>query len=134
MKFALPLPAGFATLVLALAGALSFPAAPPAAAPEAHSPAPPAEEFFIVSSVNSDKGTMVVKRPTETTLTILVSSKTRCRGEKGEAIRFTDLRAGDTVFIASEPDPSGHPAASSIRRGPMTLEELRRRYLRPLAP
>ncbi len=119
--------------ILVLAGLLSFPPARPAVAAETRSPAPPAEEFFIVSSINSDKGTMVVKRPTETTLTILVTPKTRCRGEKGEAIRFTDLRAGDTVFIASEPDASGHPTASSIRRGPMTLEELRRRYLRPLA-
>jgi hypothetical protein len=114
-----------------LAGVLALPAAPSALAAETRSPAPPAEEFFIVSSVNADKGTMVVKRPTETTLTILVTPKTRCRGEKGESLRFTDLRAGDTVFIASEPDPSGHPVASSIRRGPMTLEELRRRYLRP---
>ncbi len=123
------LPPGLAIFVLA--GVLSLPAARPAAAAETRSPAPSAEEFFIVSSVNADKGTMVVKRPTETTLTIQVTPKTRCRGEKGEAIRFTDLRAGDTVFIASEPDLSGHPAASSIRRGPMTLEELRRRYLRP---
>lgn len=127
MKFTLPLPAGLATV--ALAGILS--PARPAVAAEVRSPAPTAEEFFIVSSVNADKGTMVVKKPTETTLTILVTAKTRCRGEKGETIRFTDLRAGDTVFIASESDPSGHPAASSIRRGPMTLEELRRRYLRP---
>jgi hypothetical protein len=117
--------------ILLLAGLLSFPAAVRvAAAGKTRSPAPPADEFFIVSSVNVDKGTMVVKRPTETTLTILVTPKTRLVGEKGEAIRFTDLRAGDTVFIASEPDPSGHPGASSIRRGPMTLEELRRRYLR----
>ncbi len=130
MKFAFALPAGFA--ILALAGVLSFPTARPAVAAETHSPAPPADEFFIVSSINADKGTMVVKRPTETTLTILVTAKTGFHGEKGEAIRFTDLRAGDTVFIASEPDTSGHPVASSIRRGPMTLEELRRRYLRPL--
>jgi hypothetical protein len=122
-------PAGLAISVLA--GVFSFSIAPLAVAAETHSPVPPAEDFFIVSSVNADKGTMVVKRPTETTLTILVTPQTRCRGEKGEVIRFTDLRAGDTVFITSEPDPSGHPAASSIRRGPMTLEELRRRYLRP---
>ena len=70
-------------------------------------------------------------RITETTLTILVTPRTRFRGEKGESLRFTDLRAGDTVFIASEPDPSGHPVASSIRRGPMTLEELRRRVEEP---
>ena len=54
--------------------------------------------------MDSDKGTIVLKRPTETTLTMRVTEKTRCLGEKGEAIRFTDLRAGDTVFIASSPD------------------------------
>jgi hypothetical protein len=121
--------AGLAISVLV--GVLSFSIASLAVAAETRSPVPPAEDFFIVSSINADKGTMVVKRPTETTLTIFVTPKTRCRGEKGETIRFTDLRAGDTVFIASEPDPSGHPVASTIRRGPMTLEELRRRYLRP---
>ena len=94
-------------------------------------PAPPsAEEFFIVSSVDADKGTIVLKRPTETTLTMRVTDRTRCLGARGEAIRFTDLRAGDTVFIASASAPAGPPAASSIRRGPMTVEELHRRYLR----
>ncbi len=92
--------------------------------------AAPREEFFIVSSVNADKGTMVVKRPTEVTLTVRVTEKTRCRSEKGAAIRFQELRAGDTVFVASEPDSSGQPVASSIRLGPMTVEELHRRYLR----
>jgi hypothetical protein len=92
--------------------------------------ASPAEEFFIVSSVDSDKGTIVLKRPTETTLTMRVTDKTRCVGLKGEAIRFTDLRAGDTVFIASSAVPAASPVASSIRRGPMTVDELHRRYLR----
>ena len=89
-----------------------------------------ADEFFIVSSVDSDKGTIVVKRPTETTLTVRVTDGTRCLGLKGEPIRFTDLRAGDTVFIASASPASGAPTATSIRRGPMTVEELHRRYLR----
>ena len=112
-----------AGLLLALAAAAVF---------ASGSPAPAGDEFFIVSSVDSDKGTVVVKRPTETTLTIRVTDRTRCVGLKGEAIRFTDLRAGDTVFIASTPTPTpgGLQAASSIRRGPMTVEELHRRYLR----
>ena len=103
-----------------------------AAAIGAGSPAPSSsEEFFIVSSVDSGKSAMVLKRPTEVTLTMRVAEKNaRCRDEQGKPIRFTDLRAGDTVFIASEPDSSGHPVASSVRRGPMTVEELHRRYLR----
>jgi hypothetical protein len=88
------------------------------------------EEFFIISSVDAGKSAMVLKRPTEVTLTMRFTEKTRCLDEQGKPIRFTDLRAGDTVFIASEKDSSGHPVASSIRRGPMTVEELHRRYLR----
>ncbi len=64
------------------------------------------------------------------TLTMRVTEKTRCRGEEGRPIRFTDLRAGDTIFVVSERDSSGQPVASSIRKGPMTVEELRRRSLR----
>jgi hypothetical protein len=114
------IPLSTAFLVLAAAAAIGAGSAAPA----------PSEEFFIVSSVDAGRSAMVLKRPTEVTLTMRVTEKTRCRDEQGKPIRFTDLRAGDTVFIASEPDSSGHPAASSIRQGPMTIEELHRRYLR----
>jgi hypothetical protein len=93
-------------------------------------PPAPADEFFIVSSVDAGKSTLVLKRPTEVTLTMRVTEKTRCRDEGGRPIRFTDLRAGDTIFVASERDSSGQPVASAIRKGPMTVEELRRRSLR----
>jgi hypothetical protein len=107
-------------------------AANSAAANSAAAISPPAavEDFFIVSSVDAGKGAMVLKRPTEVTLTMHVTEKTRCRSEQGKPIRPTDLRAGDTVFIASVQDPSGQLVATSIRQGVMTLEELRRRYLR----
>ena len=87
------------------------------------------EDFFIVSSVDAGKSTMVLKRPTEVALTMRVTEKTRCRNEQGKPIRLADLRAGDTLFIASSPDPSGHLVATSIRQGVMTLPELRLRYL-----
>ncbi|HYR46701.1 MAG TPA: hypothetical protein VER78_06815 [Thermoanaerobaculia bacterium] len=94
-------------------------------------PAPvSSEEFFIVSSVDAGKSTMVLKRPTEVTLTMRVTEKTRCRNEEGKPIRFTDLRAGDTIFIVSERDSSGQLVASGIRQGPMTVKELHQRYLR----
>ena len=97
----------------------------------AATPAPAiTEEFFIVSSVDSGKGLLVVKRPTEVTLTMGLTEKTRCRDEQGKPIRATDLRAGDTVFIASDKSASGPAVAASIRRGPMTVPELHRRYLR----
>jgi len=97
----------------------------------ATTPAPASsEEFFIVSSVDAGKSTMVLKRPTEVTLTMRVTEKTRCRNEEGKPIRFTDLRAGDTIFIVSERDSSGQLVASGIRQGPMTVKELHQRYLR----
>jgi hypothetical protein len=89
------------------------------------------DEFFIVSSVDLLKKAMVVKRPTEVTLTIRVTDRTRCRSESGKIIRLSDLRAGDTVFIASDRDASGQLFASSIREGVMTVPELQKRYLRP---
>jgi hypothetical protein len=91
------------------------------------------EDFFIVSSVDAGKSAMVLKRPTEVTLTMRVTEKTRCRNEQGKPIRLADLRAGDTLFIASERNPAGQLVASSIRKGVMTLPELRQRYLRPAA-
>jgi hypothetical protein len=113
-----------------LAGGLlmaSLGAAAPAAAP------PPAgnEDFFIVSSVDLGHGTMVLKRPTEVTLTMRVTPKTRCRDERGKTIELSSLRAGDTVFIAAAPDSSGQLVATTIRQGVMTPQELKKRYLRP---
>src|SRR5450631_1810767 len=89
------------------------------------------EEFFIVSSVNPAKSSMVLKRPTEVTLTVRVTGKTRCTREDGKSLQLSDLRAGDTVFIALVRESSGEFVASSVRQGVMTLPELQRRYLRP---
>lgn len=91
----------------------------------------PNEDFFIVSSVDVARGTVVLKRPTEVTLTMRLTEKTRCRGEDGKLLPCGDLRSGDTVFIASVRDSSGALVATSVRHGPMTLPELQRRYLRP---
>ena len=114
------IPAAFAVLAAAAAMAGAVPAPTPRSS----------EEFFIVSSVNAGKSTMVLKRPTEVTLIMRVTEKTRCRDEDGKPIRFTDLRAGDTIFVASERDGAGQPAASTLRKSPMTVRELHRRYLR----
>jgi hypothetical protein len=98
----------------------------------AAAPAPAVnEDFFIVSSVDLSRNTMVLKRPTEVTLTMRVTQKTRCRDERGKPIQLSNFRAGDTVFIAATPDPSGQLVATTIRQGVMTLPELRERYLRP---
>jgi hypothetical protein len=87
-----------------------------------------AGEFFIISSVDLSKNQLLLKRPTEVTEVMSVNSKTRYVDEKGNLIKLTDLRAGDTVYITPQP-ANGGLLAIDIRKGPMTLNELRRRYL-----
>ena len=87
------------------------------------------EEFFIISSVDITKKQLLLKEPTEITELLQVGDKTRYTDRNGKAIEFADLRAGDTVFIRSSATPAGKVAVS-IRKGPMTLRELQRQYLK----
>jgi hypothetical protein len=86
------------------------------------------EQFFIVSSVDIAKKQLLLKEPTEITELLQVNDKTRYTDKNGKAIQVADLRAGDTVYIRSASTPAGKVAVS-IRKGPMTLQELQRRYL-----
>jgi hypothetical protein len=95
----------------------------------AQSQAASGEEFFIISSVDVAKKQIVLKRPTEVTELIAVNDKTVYRDEQNRAIDFKNLRAGDTVFVTASRGAEGIRIASRIRRGPMTPEELHRRYL-----
>ena len=88
------------------------------------------DEFFIVSSVDAAHARIVLKRPSETTVVISVPAGTTIRGEHGEPLQLPDLRSGDTVYAVVSPQL----VASSIRRAPMTYEELRKRYLPELPP
>ena len=87
------------------------------------------DDFFIVSSVDVSQKRLVLKRPSEVTVLVRVTEKTTYRSEQNRPLQLGDLRAGDTVFIrlgtGTESD-----LAKSVRRGPMTVEELHRRYLR----
>jgi hypothetical protein len=87
------------------------------------------DDFFIVSSVDLTQKRLVLKRPSEVTVLVRVTEKTSYRSEQNRPLQLGDLRAGDTVFIrlgtGTESD-----IAKSVRRGPMTVEELHRRYLR----
>jgi hypothetical protein len=86
------------------------------------------EEFFIVASVDQAKSQLLLKHPTEVTTLLNVNDKTRLLNEKGEAIRLSDLRAGDTVWVVSS--GSGPDAtAVRIRKGSMTVADLHRYYL-----
>ena len=87
------------------------------------------EEFFIVSSVDITKRQLLLKEPTEITQLIQVNDKTRYTDRTGKAMQFGDLRAGDTIYIRSTTTAAGRVAVS-IRKGPMTLQELQRHYLK----
>lgn len=88
------------------------------------------EEFFIVSSVDIKKKQIVLKRPTEVTELVLVNEKTVSLDEQGKPVPVKDLRAGDTVYVTTAPLSGGGRVALRIRKGPMTPEELHRRYLK----
>jgi hypothetical protein len=94
-------------------------------------PAPPAagEEFFIVSSVDLQKDQIVLKRPTEVTQLVQVGDKTVIRDEEGKTIPLKTLRAGDTVYVAFAAGAENPRIAARIRKAPMTVEELHRRYV-----
>jgi hypothetical protein len=84
-----------------------------------------ATEFFIVSSVDTSHARVVLKRPTEVTVVVTVPATTPIRTEHGQPLHLGDLRSGDTIYAVV----NSAGVATSIRRGPMTMEELRRRYL-----
>jgi hypothetical protein len=87
------------------------------------------EQFFIISSVDIAKKQLLLKEPTEITELLQVNDKTRFTDKNGKAMQFADFRAGDTVYIRWMPTPAGK-LALTIRKGPMTVEELHRQYLK----
>lgn len=88
------------------------------------------EDFFIISSVDAKKQQLVLKLPTEVTEVVRVTSETTYRDQSGKALKFEDLRAGDTVYAKIARNSAGALTLVSLRRAPMTLEELHRRYFR----
>ncbi|HEV2351200.1 MAG TPA: hypothetical protein VG028_15285 [Terriglobia bacterium] len=94
--------------------------------------APGGEEFFIISSVNMSKDQLVLKHPTEVTELMLVNRNTTCLNEQGKPLACKDLRAGDTVYVTSSRSSGGGEGARvavRIRIGPMTIEEVHRKYV-----
>lgn len=87
------------------------------------------EQFFIVASLDLQKSQLLLKYPTEVTLLVLVNNATKFFDESGRPINLSDLRAGDTVWLASSPSGPGQATALRIRRGQMTVADLHRYYL-----
>ncbi len=94
----------------------------------ANDPNASAGDFFIISSVDLSKRQILLKLPTEVTELMRVDGDTRFYDEGGKPMRLAGLRAGDTVYITSKPN-SLPISAVIVRKGPMTLEVLRQRYL-----
>ncbi len=90
---------------------------------------PPADEFFIISSIDAAKNQLLLKRPTEVTDVMRVNATTRYLDENGKPVSLSTLRAGDTVYVVSRPGEGGS-VALQIRKGSMTVAELHKRYLR----
>jgi len=119
------------TALKACAGLLGSLLALPLWAEKPGQAATPGEgEFFVISSVDAKKNQIVLKRPTEVTEVVRVSEKTAYLDEQGKALLFKELRAGDTVYVTFVAGSSGGRMVGRIRKGPMTVEELHRRYLR----
>jgi hypothetical protein len=87
------------------------------------------EQFFIISSVDAARHQLLLKKPTEVTEVVMLDAKTVCLNEAGKTIDFTALRAGDTVYVTFASGSDRVPLARRIRKAPMTVEELHRRYL-----
>jgi hypothetical protein len=104
---------------------------PAAATPAARqrSERPSGEDFYIIVSVNQAEQSLVLKLPTEVTTAIKVNDQTVYLNENGQRIKFADLHAGDTVYLVHRHLADNEEVAVRIRKGPMTVQELHRRYL-----
>jgi hypothetical protein len=113
----------YAVVAAAILAGTALYARPDASAPRAD------EQFFIISSVDLQKNQIVLKRPTEVTELLLVTDKTVFLDENGKKIGFQNVHAGNTVWVMARRDGQGAEVAMQVRKGPMTVEELHRRYL-----
>jgi hypothetical protein len=92
-------------------------------------PAKPADEFFVVSSVDRTHNAMILLRPTEIASSFLTTDKTQYFDENGKPLKLSDFRAGDTIFATYQTGSGGAFSLERVRKGDMTVTDLRRRYL-----
>jgi len=92
-------------------------------------PASGSDEFFVISSVDKAHSALILLRPTQITATLTVNDKTQYADEKGKPIKLADLRTGDTIFVTYATKPDGSLTAEKVRKGMMTVAEMRKRYL-----
>ena len=87
------------------------------------------DEFFVISSIDKAHNTLILLRPTQITATLAVTPKTQFFDDKGKAQKLTDFRTGDTIFVTYSSQPDKGLVAEHVRKGMMTMLEMRKRYL-----
>lgn len=87
------------------------------------------EDFFVISSIDRAKHVLVLLQPTEVTEAMSFTDKTQFFDSNGKALKITDFRAGQTVYITSQKASDGSVTAERVRKGYMTVSELRKRYV-----
>jgi hypothetical protein len=92
------------------------------------------DEFFVISSVDRAHNALVLLTPKQIATSYQVTDKTQYVDENGRALKLADLRAGDTLFASYDKKSDGTLTVSHIRKGMMTVDELRRRYSPGLPP
>jgi hypothetical protein len=86
------------------------------------------EYFFIVGSVDQAQQQLLLKWPTEVTLLLKVTPNTKFASEAGKPLKFSDFRAGDTVWVVYK-GTGADATAVSVRAGVMTVPDLHDYYL-----
>lgn len=87
------------------------------------------DEFFVISSIDKAHNAMILLRPTQITATVFVTGKTQFADENGKPLKVTDFRTGDTIFVTYAQQPDKTLGAEHVRKGMMTMLEMRKRYL-----
>ncbi len=90
---------------------------------------PSTDEFFVISSIDRTHHALVLLRATQITATLDVEDKTQFVGEDNKPLKLTDFRTGDTIFVVYGKRSDGSLVAQHVRKGMMTMAELRKRYL-----
>jgi hypothetical protein len=95
-------------------------------------PPPPtkfADQFYVVSSVDRAHNALILLAPTEIAVVFQLTDKTQFADANGKPLKLTDFRAGDTIYAISHSNSDGSLTLDHVRKGDMTVAELRRRYL-----
>jgi hypothetical protein len=87
------------------------------------------DAFFVVSSVDRAHNALILLQPTEIAVVYQLTDKTQFADANGKVLKLTDFRAGDTIYATSHSNSDGSLTLDHVRKGDMTVAELRRRYL-----